>query len=110
MDATTQEQFPQPVTTTAGAPVGAMFRAMLIVTRGSRSYAEAGRVAKGRTASAALLNVRADHVAVVGIVPRYIMMIAGRKRTVVVGREYNVHNGDPTRSVRIRIDAMDRLC
>lgn len=109
MDAT-QETFPRSATTTAGAPVGAMFRATLVVTRGSRSYVEAGTVRKGRRATDALLHVRSDHMAVVGIVPRYIMMVAGRKRSLNVGSEHNLHCGDPTRTVRIRIDLLERLC
>lgn len=103
------EVFPQPVSSTVGAGVNATFHCAITIVRGSKAYPEAGRIVKGMRSSGAVLIVRADHIAAAAVVPRYLLMVAGRKRTLVVGREYNLHNGDPTRSVRIRIDAMERL-
>lgn len=103
------QALPRSVTTTAGAPINATFHCSVTITRGSRSYPEAGAIPKGRRASGVIMIVKADHVEVTGAVPRYLMMVAGRKRTLCVNREYNLHQGDPTRNVRIRIDAMERL-
>lgn len=100
---------PLTVSTTAGAKPGATFHCAMTIVRGSRAYPEAGRLTKGQRTSGAIIMIRTDHAAVAGIVPRYLVMFAGRRRTVNVGHEYNVHHGDPTRSVRVRIDSMERL-